>query len=53
VRDTVDEIRECDEGGGKANGWAVQCGDQNFGMTVECLGDVKVVGYERTEPVAV
>lgn len=47
----VDEVRMGDEGGGEADGGAVEGCDEDFGVRVEGLGDVEVVGEEGAEPV--
>ena len=52
MRSGVDEIRECDEGGGKADGGAVQSRDEDLGVCVEGLCDVEIVGDEALEPEA-
>lgn len=51
MRGGVDEVREGDEGGGEADGGAVQGRDEDFGVCVECVCDVEVVGYECAEEV--
>ena len=48
----VDEIGECYQGRREANGRAVQSGDENLRMGVECVGYVQVVANERPKPVA-
>ena len=52
MRDAIDEIREGDEGGGKADCGTVESCDENLGMRVEGLGYVEVVGDEVAEPCA-
>jgi len=51
VRRGVDEVAEGDESGGESNGGPVEGGDEDFGMRVEGVGYVEVVGDEGTEPV--
>jgi hypothetical protein len=53
VRGGVDEVREADEGGGEAYGRAVEGCDEDFGVRVEGLGGVDVVGDEGGEPLLV
>jgi hypothetical protein len=52
VGSAVDEIRECDEGGGETDCGAVEGGYEDFGVRVEGVGYVEVVGYEVFDPVA-
>lgn len=52
MRSCVDEVREGDEGGGEADGGAVECHDEDLGVGVEGAGDVDVVGDEAAEDVA-
>ena len=40
----IDEVREGNQGGGEADGWAVESCDEDLGMRVEGLGDIQVVG---------
>jgi hypothetical protein len=49
----VDEVGEGNKGGGETNGGAVECCDEDFGVRVEGLCDVQVVGYKALEPMAV
>ena len=53
VRGGVDEIREADEGGREAYGGTVEGRDEDFGVGVEGLGCVDVVGDEGGEPLLV
>jgi hypothetical protein len=46
VRRGVDEVAECDEGGGEADGGAVERGDEDFRVCVEGVRYVEVVGDE-------
>lgn len=50
MRGTVDEVAEGGDGGGEADGRAVERADEEFGVRVEGVGDVEVVGYEGLEP---
>lgn len=50
-RARVDEVGVGDEGGREADGGAVEGGDEDFGVGVEGLGYVEVVGEEGAEPV--
>lgn len=49
MRGGINKIREGDEGGGEADGRAVEGGDEDFGVRVEGVCDVEVVGYEAAE----
>lgn len=53
MRGRVDEVGEAQEGGGEADGGAVEGGDEDLGVRVEGLGGVKVVGREAREPLLV
>lgn len=46
----VDEVGEGDEGGGEADGGAVERGHEDVGVRVEGVGDVEVVGDKGLEP---
>ena len=45
----IDKIRVGDESGGEADGGAVEGRDEDFGMRVEGVGYVEVVGDEGAE----
>lgn len=45
----VDEVAEADDCGGETDCGAVEGGDEDFGVRVECVGDEEVVGYEGFE----
>ena len=49
MRGCVDEVGEGDEGGGEADGRAVERGDEDFGVRVEGVRYFEVVGYEGLE----
>lgn len=49
----VNEVGEADEGGGEAYGGTVEGCDEDFGVGVEGLGGVDVVGDESGEPLLV
>ena len=53
MRSGVDEIGETDQSRGEADGGTVESGHEDFGVRVEGLGDVQVVGYEVLEPLLV
>lgn len=40
MRCAVDEIREGDQGGGQADCWSIERGDQDLGMCVESMRNV-------------
>ena len=48
----VDEVGKRDQGGGEADGGAVESGDEDFRVCVEGIRDIKVVGDEVSECVA-
>lgn len=50
---TVNKVRESDQGGGEANSRTIQSGDKNLRVGIEGIGDVKIVCYEVSEPVTV
>lgn len=52
MRSCVDEVGECDQGGGETDGGTVECGYEDLGVRVEGMCDVEVVGDEVLEPVA-
>ena len=52
MRGCVDEVGEGDEGGGEADGGAVESGDEDFGVRVEGVCYFEVVGDEVFEGVA-
>ena len=51
MRSAVDEVGEGDEGGGEADGGAVESRDEDLRVRVEGVCDVEVVGDEGAEPV--
>lgn len=46
----VDKVAERNESSGQANRRTIQGGDKDFGMSIECVGDIEVIGNERAEP---
>ena len=42
----IDEVAEADDCGRKTNGWAIESGDKDLGVRVECIGDLKIIGHE-------
>lgn len=52
MRGGIDKVGERDQGGGEADSGAIECGDEDFGVGVERVGDVDVVGDKSFEPVA-
>lgn len=52
MRGGVDEVGEGDEGGGEADGGAVESGDEDFRVGVEGVCYFEVVGDEVFERVA-
>lgn len=49
MRSGIYEVRERDERSRKSDDGAVQCGDENFWVSVEGIGDIEVVGYKVTK----
>ena len=47
----VDKVAEGDEGCREAYGWTIESRDEDFGVGVECMCDVEVVGHEVFQPV--
>ena len=52
MRGGIDEVGERDEGGGEADGGAVESSNEDFRVSVEGICDIKVVGDEVPERVA-
>lgn len=53
VGGAVDEVGDGDDGGGEADGGAVEGGDEDLGVGVEGAGEVEVVDEEGVEEVTV
>jgi hypothetical protein len=51
VGDTVNEIRERDQGGGQADSGAIERRDEDLGVGVESMRDVEVVNHEGAQQV--
>lgn len=48
----VDEVGEGDQSRGETDGRAVEGCDEDFGVRIECICDVEIVGDEGAEPFA-
>lgn len=46
MRSGIYEVGERDERSRKSDDGAVQCGDEDFWVRVEGIGDIEVVGYK-------
>lgn len=52
MRSSVDEVRKRNKSGGEANCRAIECGNENLGVSVKGVGDFEVVGYEVSKGLA-